>query len=88
MVDLAVIPKLNPEVYFVDVSKKFVMKVKQKYEDKEEMINLARCKAIEAGFTLIIDKSYSGSRRKKLKLVIEVASMKEQRSLNKKAHVQ
>ncbi|KEH38089.1 uncharacterized protein [Medicago truncatula] len=44
---------------------------KKKYEDREEMIKWANCQAIEAGFELIIDKSYSDSgRKKKLKLVL------------------
>jgi len=45
-------------------------KRKNKYEDREEMINWVRCQAIEVGFTLIIDKFYSGSERRKPKLVL------------------
>jgi len=67
MVDLV---EPDPEVYSVDVAEFFVTKEKEKYEDREEMIDWARCQAIEAGFTLIIDKSYSGSRRRKPKFVL------------------
>ena len=70
MVDLDVVPKPDPEAYSVDVAEFYVTKDKKKYEDRDEMINWARCQAIEAGFTLIIDKSYSGSGRRKPKLVL------------------
>jgi len=40
MVVLVVVTKPDPAVYSVDIVEYFVMKVKKKYEDREEMINL------------------------------------------------
>ncbi|KEH26556.1 hypothetical protein MTR_6g464570 [Medicago truncatula] len=80
MVDLV---EPDPEVYSVDVAEFFVTKEKKKYEDREEMINWARCQSIEAAFTLIINKSYSGSGRRKSKLVLACERSGEYKGTNK-----
>ena len=68
MVESVVVRNSDLEAYFFDVAEYFIPKMK--YEDLEEMINQTYCQPIKARFTLIIDKSNSGSENRKPKLVL------------------
>jgi len=68
MVEPAIVLKHDPEVYSVDIVEYFVSKEKKKYEDIDEMNKWAHCQAIKAEFRFIIDKSYSDSKSRNMKL--------------------
>ena len=84
MVEPTVVQNPEQDIYSVNVAEYFVPKDKNTYEDREEMINWARRQAIMAGFTLIIGKSNSGSRRRKPKHVLSCERSGEYKEIKKK----